>query len=119
LEQFCISRSTFHCLLYLNPTLTLSNPCLLACYVFASFRAPFAIASSQALQAPAEDRAEVVRELDKSFGNMGTSLDQLIEVMAPLTDPKAKELVGLFKQLKNPNATPKPSKPAEDDLLGI
>jgi hypothetical protein len=50
---------------------------------------------------------------------MGTSLDQLIEVMAPLPDPKAKELVGLFKQLKNPNAKPKPSKPAEDDLLGI
>lgn len=73
----------------------------------------------QALQASPEDRLEVVRELDKSFGSMGTSLDQLIDVMAPLPDPKAQELVGLFKQLKNPSFKTQPPKAAEDDLLGL
>ena len=71
------------------------------------------------MQSSAEERAEVIRELDKSFANMGVSLDQLIQRMETLTDPKAKELLGLFRQLKDPKFKPKPSKPAEDDLLGI
>ena len=45
------------------------------------------------------DKAAARKELTDTFAAMGLSLEMMIEVMETQTDPKSKELVGLFKQL--------------------
>jgi len=53
----------------------------------------------EALASSDADKAAAKKELTDTFAAMGLSLEMMIEIMDAQTDPKSKELVGLFKEL--------------------